>query len=163
MKVLNQSENLRGIVQDRLIHAAKRKSLSEAVFLEDLDCEGNTHYMPVVLTEIYPDGRCAVMFPYENEELRSLSDISFDSLLEVLQKLDPVADMDDPCDGVCIYTYPVSRFDRNVPDAEIMADYERDDETKEPVRKYTVDEFAALLNDEQFDEQSNWVRAIRLA
>lgn len=60
-----------------------------------------------------------------------------------------------------VFTYSIERFDRDASDEEIIADYERGNDD-EPTRKMTMDEFAALINDELFDDIHNWVRVIKL-
>lgn len=58
-----------------------------------------------------------------------------------------------------IFSFPLEYFDRDVSDREIITDYENNPDTR--VEKMTPLEFAAKINDEMFDEQHNWVRAIR--
>lgn len=60
-----------------------------------------------------------------------------------------------------VFTYSIDRFDRNIDDSEIIADYEKG-HSSEPTRKYMLDEFAELINDEMFDDVHNWVRIIEL-
>lgn len=60
-----------------------------------------------------------------------------------------------------VFTYSIDRFDRDASDEEIIADYERGNDD-EPTRKMTVERFAALINDEMFDNIHNWVRIIKL-
>ena len=60
-----------------------------------------------------------------------------------------------------VFTYSIDRFDRNIDVSEIIADYEKG-HSSEPTRKYTLDEFAELINDEMFDDVHNWVRIIEL-
>ena len=54
-----------------------------------------------------------------------------------------------------IYIYPVDNYDRNT-DTEIIIRLWQEDKAQ----RYTPEEFAALINDEMFDEANNWVRVI---
>lgn len=60
-----------------------------------------------------------------------------------------------------VFTFSIDRFDRDIADRDILADYERG-HSDEPTRKMSVEEFATLINDEMFDDIHNWVRIIRL-
>ena len=57
--------------------------------------------------------------------------------------------------NVYVYVYPIEDFERNIPDNELIKAY-RDGS----VKRYSLDEFAELINDEGFDEVNNWVRII---
>ena len=61
-----------------------------------------------------------------------------------------------------IYAYPLDRLPRNSKDEDILKDFKRNDLGRDelPVRKYTVEEFCALINEEMFNEQEYYVRAI---
>ena len=54
-----------------------------------------------------------------------------------------------------IYVFPVDNFDRNTDTETIIRLWEED-----KAQRYTPEEFAALINDEMFDETKNWVRVI---
>ena len=60
-----------------------------------------------------------------------------------------------------VFICSIDRFDRDADDSDIIADYEKG-HSDEPPRKLTVEEFAALINDEMFDDTHNWVRIIEL-
>lgn len=59
------------------------------------------------------------------------------------------------------YVFPASRLERNATDAEILADYENNQEEEELTAKFTPDEFAAYCNDGFFNELDRHVRFIR--
>lgn len=60
-----------------------------------------------------------------------------------------------------VFLFPVNRFERNATDAEIIADWESDEQHDIPTRKLSPDEFAAECNDEMFADQVHWVRFIK--
>lgn len=61
-----------------------------------------------------------------------------------------------------IYAYPLDRLPRDSKDEDILNDYHRENlESNElPVRRYTVSEFCALVNDDMFNDQEYYVRPI---
>lgn len=59
-----------------------------------------------------------------------------------------------------IFSFPLDCFDRNASESEIVDDYENNPDTR--VEKMTPLEFTARINDEAFNDQDNWVRAIGL-
>ena len=61
-----------------------------------------------------------------------------------------------------IYAYPFDRLPRDSKDQDIINDYNRMNLKKDelPVRKYTVEEFCALVNDDMFNDQEYFVRAV---
>lgn len=61
-----------------------------------------------------------------------------------------------------IFAYPISRFERNATDAQIVEDFNTNLQNDDPVLKFTPLEFTSLINDDMFNDQDNWVRAIEL-
>ncbi|MDR1715396.1 MAG: hypothetical protein LBS20_06090 [Prevotella sp.] len=61
---------------------------------------------------------------------------------------------------LCVFLYPSERFERNATDAEIIFDWENDEGQYPSTGKYTPDEFAAMLNDEEFINRNMYVRFI---
>lgn len=59
-----------------------------------------------------------------------------------------------------VFLYPLDRIGRDATDAEIIADWESDEQHDIPTRKLTPDEFAEECNDEMFADQIYWVRFI---
>jgi len=57
--------------------------------------------------------------------------------------------------NVYVYVYPIEDFERNIPDNELIKAY-----CDGSVKRYSLDEFAELINDECFNEVNNWVRII---
>jgi len=54
-----------------------------------------------------------------------------------------------------IYIFPVETFERNADDETVIRAW-KDGEAK----RYTPEDFAALINDEEFCDATNWVRVI---
>lgn len=61
---------------------------------------------------------------------------------------------------LCVFLFPMSRFERNASDEEIIRDYEDIDHQYTEVQKLTPDELAAMLNDGDFDSQIYYCRFI---
>ena len=61
---------------------------------------------------------------------------------------------------IWIFSFPIDDFERNAPIEDIIADYGHNPGTQ--VRKMTLPEFIADINDECFDDMHNWVRTIEL-
>ena len=57
--------------------------------------------------------------------------------------------------NVYVYAYPVEGFERDITDSELIKAY-----CNGSVRRYSLDEFAELVNDEGFDDAGHWVRFI---
>lgn len=66
----------------------------------------------------------------------------------------------DEVKEVWVFSFPMDDFGRDAPDKEIIFDYENNPHTE--VEKMTLLEFTARINDEMFNDQDNWVRAIEL-
>lgn len=66
----------------------------------------------------------------------------------------------DEVKEVWMFSFPMDDFGRDAPDKEIIFDYENNPHTE--VEKMTLLEFTARINDEMFNDQDNWVRAIEL-
>lgn len=62
---------------------------------------------------------------------------------------------------LCVFLYPSERFERNATDGEIIFDWENDEGQYPSTEKYTPDEFAAMLNDEEFINRNMYVRFIK--
>lgn len=67
---------------------------------------------------------------------------------------------EDDTKEVWIFSFPVDHFERDAPNEDIVSDYENNPDTE--VEKMTLLEFTARINDEAFNDQANWVRAIEL-
>ena len=67
---------------------------------------------------------------------------------------------EDEAKEVWIFSFPVDNFERDAPAGEIISDYENNRHME--VEKMTPLEFTARINDEAFNDQDNWVRAIEL-
>lgn len=76
-------------------------------------------------------------------------------------ELEPMAD-DEPPKEPFVFIYPVSRFERNVADEDIIADFDNDEEHEFRTQKFTPDEFAEFINDECFSDTCYWVRIISI-
>lgn len=61
-----------------------------------------------------------------------------------------------------IYAFPIDRFDRDTKDRVIIEAYESEDNDTHdlPVLKMTPSELAEKINDEMFNDQEYWLRAI---
>lgn len=66
----------------------------------------------------------------------------------------------DGAKEVWVFSFPMDDFKRNTPDENIISDYENNPHTR--VEKMTPLEFTAKINDDMFNDQDNWVRAIEL-
>ncbi len=66
----------------------------------------------------------------------------------------------DGAKEVWVFSFPMDDFKRNTPDKNIISDYENNPHTR--VEKMTPLEFTAKINDDMFNDQDNWVRAIEL-
>lgn len=67
---------------------------------------------------------------------------------------------EDDTKEVWIFSFPVDHFERDAPNEDIVSDYENNPDTE--VEKMTPLEFTARINDEAFNDQANWVKAIEL-
>lgn len=63
---------------------------------------------------------------------------------------------------IYIYAFPLDRLPRISKTEDIIKDYNRDDlpADKLPVKKYTVEEFCELMNDDKFNDLEYYVRAV---
>lgn len=61
-----------------------------------------------------------------------------------------------------IYAFPLDRLPRNSKTEDIIKDYNRDDLPADhlQVKKYTVEEFCELINDDMFNDQKYYARAV---
>ena len=61
-----------------------------------------------------------------------------------------------------IYAFPLDRLPRNSKTEDIIKDYNRDDLPADqlPVKKYTIEEFCELINDDMFNDQEYYARAV---
>ena len=64
---------------------------------------------------------------------------------------------------IFFYAYPINKFERNADTNDIISAYERDDNNslQFPVLKLTPDELAEKMNDEMFNDQEYWIRAVK--
>ena len=61
-----------------------------------------------------------------------------------------------------IYIFPFDRLPRDSKTEDIIRDFNREDLGKDelPVKKYTVEEFCELINDDMFNDQEYYTRAV---
>ena len=153
---------------------------------EDADRHGVPVYTAYKLEEIRPDGSCVLYNPDSRVRFpcRHLHEINIDWLITVWERYLELcveqdiwkqnaatflkdstgkADGDIACfvdsgwDRCVAYT---DNLKRDAPAGEIISDYENNRHTE--VEKMTPLEFTARINDEAFNDQDNWVRAIEL-
>ena len=156
---------------------------------EDDEHHGIPVYTAYKLEEIRPDGSCMLYNPDSRERFpcRHLYEINIDWLVTVwerylelcvgqkLWKQNAVAFLkestdkteaeisafvDSGWDRCSAYTDNLKRFLGKDEVKEIIFDYENNPHTE--VEKMTPLEFTARINDEMFNDQDNWVRAIEL-
>ena len=61
-----------------------------------------------------------------------------------------------------IYIFPFDRLPRDSKTEDIINDFNRDDLPADqlPVKKYTIEEFCELINDDMFNDQEYYARAV---
>lgn len=104
---------------------------------------------------------CILLNPRTGEEeIHNLSEICIDWLVRIWERYEKQETLKQS-KQLWVFLYPVERFDRNVSDEEIISAYYDDiSEISPEVRKLTSDEFVKIINDNNFDKQSYWVRFI---
>ena len=122
---------------------------------------GNSVFNVYSLLKIFPDGSCILENPETGEEeKRQLSEISIDWLIVVwdyYKDLSGSKETEPVKKELFAFLYPLEHFERNVSDDEILGGW-----ADGYVDKLTPDEFAAIINDEAFDDSSYWVRFIEV-
>ena len=140
--------------------------LPHIVFVEE-EQDGSPIYVKYQLTDLLSDGKCILVNPETNQsEERDLIEINLDWLITFWnwhldlsgQKEEEAAEEKE----LFTFLYPVKRFDRNATNEEIVSDYENDEGADPCTEKYTPDEFAAMINDEEFADNEYWVRFIKI-
>lgn len=137
--------------------------LPHLVFVEEEGEDGAPVYNQYRLVDFRTDGSCTLRNTITNEDDRErcLSEINIDWLLTVWRYYyDLSAVREEPEKELSVFLYPLDRLERNATDAEIIADWESDEQHDVPTRKLTPDEFAEECNDEMFADQIYWVRFI---
>lgn len=165
-------KNIQSKVND--IHQKLVKALSEIkeipedflphmVFVEE-EKDGMPVYNRYSLTEILPCGNCILANPVTDEkEERDLSEINIDWLVTLWIRYNELiypkkVYIEEK--ELCVFTYPLERFERNASNEEIITAWENTTDESLPVNKYTPDEFAELINDEMLNDRDYWVRFI---
>lgn len=59
------------------------------------------------------------------------------------------------------YAFPLDRFNRNASTEDIISDYNERTGVELPVLRLTPDELAEMINDERFNDQEYWLRAVQ--
>lgn len=151
------------------------------VFIEDVNEKGEPEYYHCILEAINPNDRTCTIFNRSTGERDSdwqLSAINIDWLDTLWKRYrEQEADADPErlylaensnCEKqiqmsreIFAFVFPASRLERNATDAEILADYENNQEEEELTVKFTPDEFAVYCNDGFFNDQNQYVRFIK--
>lgn len=155
--------------------------LPHMVFIEDVNEKGEPEYYHCTLEAINPNERTCTLFNRPTGERDSdwqLSAINIDWLDTLWKRYrEQKTDVDpellylaenDNCEEqkqrpgeIFAFVFPASRLKRNATDAEILADYENNQEEEELTVKFTPDEFAAYCNDGFFNDLEQSVRCIQ--
>lgn len=155
--------------------------LPHMVFIEDVNEKGEPEYYHCILEAINPNDRTCTIFNRSTGERDSdwqLSAINIDWLDTLWKRYrEQEADADPErlylaensnCEKqiqmsreIFAFVFPASRLERNATDAEILADYENNQEEEELTVKFTPDEFAVYCNDGFFNDQNQYVRFIK--
>jgi hypothetical protein len=122
---------------------------------------GNTVFSAYNLIRIFPDGSCILENPETgHEEKRELREINIDWLVMVwdyYKDLSGVKETEPVKKELFAFLYPLEHFNRNATDNEIISGWIDD-----YVERLTLDEFAERINDESFNEHTDWVRFIEV-
>lgn len=69
---------------------------------------------------------------------------------------------DDKPQELFVFMYAVDRHERNISDEEIIRSWEESDGDDLDTERYTPDEFACKVNDEEFCDSIYWIRFIKM-
>jgi hypothetical protein len=136
--------------------------LPHCVYVEEeteqsLDC-GNSVYTAYNLIKIFRDGFCILENPVTGkEEKRQLREINIEWLICVWDYYRDLSGVKEPEAAkkkeLYAFLYPLKHFERNASNHEILSGW-----MDGAVEKLTLDELAARINDESFDDANLWVR-----
>lgn len=141
--------------------------LPHVVYVQDENCDlaaPNTPlYNQYKLIDYTDSGECLLLNKDGEEEHGALCEIETEGLITLLNWYGELTqthiEAETPIQKeLRAFVFPI-RIDRNIADDELVKLW-RDNESD--VLCYTPDNFAALLNDEMFDEVNNYVRFINI-
>lgn len=140
--------------------------LPHIVFVEDQDVDcaefGAPVYNQYKLLDYLPDGECQLLNVITgDEEPGALCEIEIDWLVTVLNRYGELSgnhiEAKEPKE-LYVLTFPIE-LGRNITDEDLLALWRNN---KEGVKSYLPNAFAALLNDEMYDDTHNYVRFINI-
>lgn len=137
--------------------------LPHTVFVEETNGKGEAVYVKYQMIDMNPVEQNCIIYDQENnyQEEISLNAVSTDWLITIWNRYLELSGENEPePKTLSVFLYPSERFERNATDEEIIADYETDEGLDPCVEKYTLDEFAAMLNNEGFINQNLYARFI---
>ena len=137
--------------------------LPHTVYVEEVNGRGEPCYTKYQVVDIDPIEKNCIIYDKETDfqEEISLEAINTDWLITIWNRYLELSGENEPePKSLYVFLYPAERFERNASDEEIIADYENDEGQDPCVEKYTLDEFAAMLNDGDFFNQNMYTRFI---
>ncbi|MFR9546478.1 MAG: hypothetical protein SNJ29_13010 [Rikenellaceae bacterium] len=138
--------------------------LPHVVYVQDEDCDSAATnaklYTQYSLLDFQESGECQLLNLDTNEvEPGALCEIDTEGLITILNWYGELTGnhiyADEP-KRLLTFVYPI-KMSRNITDKTLIKYWNED-----KIVGYTPDEFAALLNDEMFDEQSYYIRFINV-
>lgn len=137
--------------------------LPHTVFVEEEGENGEPTYTKCQLVDIDPVEKNCIVYDKETgfQEEISLEAVNIHWLITIWNRYLELSDQNEPePKSLYVFLFPAERFSRDATDEEIIADYEIDEGLDPCVEKYTLDEFAAMLNDGDFVNQNMYTRFI---
>jgi|GEM_PF-1973557 hypothetical protein len=137
--------------------------LPHTVFVEEENGKGEPCYTKYQMIDIDPVEKLCLINDKDTgfQEEISLETVSIDWLITFWNRYLELSGIIEPePKSLYVFLYPAERFERNATDEEIISDFDTDEGQDPCVEKYTLNEFAALLNDGDFLNQNMYVRFI---
>lgn len=168
---MNYQNKVRGLRNEIIAEFHKIKDrpegwLPHTVFVEDenVDCSeiGAPVYNQYKLLDYLPDGECQLLNVITGEEeTGALCEIEIDWLVTVLNWYGELTGKQIKAEKpqeLYVLTFPIE-LGRSITDDELLSLW-RNNEGE--IKSYMPNTFAALINDEMFDETHNYVRFINI-
>lgn len=163
---MNLTQQLSNVTQNIIDAICGIKELPEdllphTVFVEEISEQGDPVYRKYQLIDLdRVDKNCIVYDPstdYQDEI--ELYNVNVDWLLTLWTRYLELSGQKEPEPKVMsVFLFPQSRFERYAADTEIIKDFESEEDNESPVEKYTVEEYTAMVNDNENINSGMYVR-----
>lgn len=165
---MNLSHQLSNVTQNIIDAICSIKELPDGllphtVFVEGVSEQGDPIYRKYQLVDLdRVDKNCIVHDPLTDfQEEIELYNVNVDWLHTLWTRYLELSGQKEPePQTMTVFLYPQKRFERHAKDNEIIADYESDEFHEQPVEKYTLEEYQAMVNDNDAVNAGMYIRFV---